>query len=67
MRHALALLLALAAAVPALAATPSRIEAEYRISSAGLVVGRVRETFVREGERYRIESITRSEGPLRIR
>jgi hypothetical protein len=75
-RHAPAFILAAAIAtaatpVPAAAASalpvaPSRIEAEYRISSAGVVVGRVRETFVREGERYRIESVTRSEGPLKI-
>ncbi len=62
--------LALAAALPAAAAsaeaTPSHVEAEYRITSGGVVIGRVRETYVREGARYRIESVTRSEGPLKL-
>lgn len=65
MRLALALLAGIALALPA-AAAPSRVEAEYRITSAGVVVGRVKETFVREGERYRIESVTRAEGPLKL-
>ncbi len=65
MRFALALVAGLALAQPA-AASPSRVEAEYRISSAGVVVGRVKETFVREGDRYRIESVTRAEGPLKL-
>ena len=39
---------------------PGRIEAEYRISSGGLVVGRVKESYVREGDTYRIESVTHS-------
>jgi hypothetical protein len=59
-----------AAALPAGAAAagpkPSHVEAEYRITSGGVVIGRVRETFVREGATYRIESVTRSEGPLKL-
>ncbi len=51
---------------PAAATSPGRIEAEYRISSSGLVVGRVKESYVREGDTYRIESVTRSEGPLKL-
>jgi hypothetical protein len=47
-------------------AMPSRVEAEYRITSSGVVVGRVKETFVREGAAYRIESVTSSEGPLKL-
>jgi hypothetical protein len=31
-----------------------------------VIVGRVRETFVREGGTYRIESVTRAEGPLKL-
>jgi hypothetical protein len=62
---AVALASALGAAGSPADATPSRIEAEYRITSAGVVVGRVRETYVREGATYRIESVTTSEGPLK--
>jgi hypothetical protein len=47
-------------------AVPSRIDAEYRISSGGLVIGHVTETFERDGEHYRIESVTRSEGALKL-
>lgn len=57
--------LAVALALPA-AALPGHVEAEYRITSGGVVVGRVKETFVREGDTYRIESITRAEGPLKL-
>jgi hypothetical protein len=55
--------LILAAATPS---TPTRIEAEYRVSTNGMVIGRVLETYERDGDRYRIESVTRSEGPLKI-
>lgn len=59
-------LVALAAFAAAAAhAAPSRIDAEYAISTAGLVIGRVVEHFERDGSRYRIESVTRSEGFLK--
>jgi len=57
--------LAVALALPA-AALPGHVEAEYRITSGGMVVARVRETFIRAGDTYRIESVTRSEGPLKL-
>ena len=50
----------------AVVAAPSHIEAEYRITSAGLVVARVKETYVRKGDTYRIESVSRAEGPLKL-
>lgn len=69
-RPAFAAVLALAAALSAAASptdgTPSHVEAEYRIISGGVIVGRVKETFVRENGTYRIESVTRSEGPLKL-
>lgn len=52
-------------ATPALA-IPTRIEAEYRISTNGLAIGHVSETFVRQGDSYRIESTTRAEGILKL-
>jgi hypothetical protein len=58
----------LAAALFAAAAhaAPTQIEAEYSISNNGIVIGRVVESYVRNGDRYRIESVTRSEGPLKL-
>lgn len=47
-------------------AAPTHVEAEYRISVAGITIGRVSETFVRDGDGYRIESTTRSEGAFRL-
>ncbi len=54
-----------AAAAPA-PAVPARVEAEYQIAAAGLVIGRVRETFTREGDAYRLESTTRTEGVFKL-
>jgi hypothetical protein len=48
------------------AAAPSEITAEYQLSSAGLTIGRIKETFVRKGETYRILSVTRAEGVLKL-
>jgi len=54
------------AALPALAAAPTAVEAEYRVTSAGVGIGRVRETFERKGDAYAIQSTVRSEGPLKL-
>jgi hypothetical protein len=47
-------------------ATPGEITAEYQLTSAGLTIGRVKETFVRKGDTYSIQSVTRSEGVLKV-
>ncbi len=65
MRAALAFLLAFLASAAAFA-TPTEIAAEYRLSTAGLTIGHVSETFERSGDRYAIRSVARSEGALRI-
>jgi hypothetical protein len=58
-------LLASLAAVSALA-LPTQIEAEYLISTGGITIGRVTETYKRTGATYRIESTTRAEGVLKL-
>lgn len=63
---AVALATALSAVGSPADATPSHVEAEYRIMSGGMIVGRVKEIYVREGGTYRIESVTSSEGPLKL-
>lgn len=62
---AVASLLALSLAAPALAA-PTEIAAEYRILAGGIPIGRMVESYVREANTYRIESTTRAEGPLKL-
>ena len=57
--------LLLAASTHALA-LPSEITAEYEVTNLGVRIGRVHETFQRKGDDYRIQSVTRSEGPLKI-
>jgi Protein of unknown function (DUF3108) len=47
------------------AAQPSEIEAEYRVTNSGITIGSIKETFVRKGDRYSIQSVTRSEGLLK--
>ena len=47
-------------------ATPTSIEAEYKISRNGLHIGRVLETYARDGGAYRIESVTRTDGVLKL-
>jgi hypothetical protein len=59
---AAAMLLASAAAL----AAPTEITTEYRLTHTGIVIGRVNETFVRKGDTYSIQSVTRSEGVLKI-
>ena len=60
-----AFVLACLPALPALA-VPTQVEAEYQISTAGLAIGRVSESYVRKGDTYRIESTTRAEGVLKL-
>ena len=58
--------LALLAASTAALATPTEVTAEYRLSSAGLTIAHVNESFQRKGDYYTIQSVTRSEGVLKI-
>jgi hypothetical protein len=60
----LASLLLLFAAAAA-AAQPSEIAAEYRVTNSGIAIGSIKEAFVRKGDRYSIQSVTRSEGILK--
>ncbi len=53
------------AAAAALAA-PTEITAEYRLTNMGVVIGRVSESYVRKGDSYTIQSVTRSEGVLKL-
>jgi hypothetical protein len=50
----------------AVQAMPLEITAEYRLASAGVTIGRVSESFQRNGERYSIRSITRADGALKL-
>jgi len=52
-------------AAPALA-MPSEIHAEYRLTNNGLTIGHVEESFVRRGDTYRISSVSRAEGLLKM-
>lgn len=47
-------------------AAPSEITAEYVLASAGVTIGRVKETFARTGDSYSIRSATTSEGMLKL-
>ncbi len=47
-------------------ATPSMVNASYRIYKAGIFIGSVEEQFTRDGDNYRIVSQTETAGPLRI-
>ena len=61
------LALVLAVALPAAAALPTQIDAEYDITSlGGIKIGRVVESYARKGDRYSVESVTRSEGALKV-
>ena len=53
-------------ACTALHATPSEISAEYKLTAEGLPIGSVNESFVRTGDSYSIESVTRSAGVLKV-
>lgn len=61
----LAALLLLSAPLLA-AAMPTRIAAEYQLTNRGLTIGRVTESFVRTDRTYEIQSVSRSEGPLKL-
>ena len=63
MRTALALLLLAAATAHA---APNEITAEYKLTSHGVLIGTVTESYVRSGDTYRISSVTRSEGALKV-
>jgi hypothetical protein len=63
--NVLAMLLFTLAATTA-SALPTEITAEYRLTNNGLVIGRVNETFVRRGDTYTIQSVTRSDGVLKM-
>jgi|KBSSwiStaDraftv2_1062776.scaffolds.fasta_scaffold36326_5 hypothetical protein len=65
MKRALAFVLLLAAAT-ASQALPIEIAVEYRLSSLGATIGRVSEQFLRSGDTYAINSVTRSEGVLKL-
>lgn len=62
MRILAALLFAFCAAA---SAAPSRIAAEYELTNHGLTIGRVSESYVRTGDAYVIESVSRSVGVLK--
>lgn len=63
MRTFLALLLFHAASALAL---PNEITAEYKLTSHGMTIGTITESYVRTGDTYRISSVTRSEGALKV-
>ncbi len=65
MKTLLALVLTLVASGAALA-TPSEIAAEYSLTFTGITIGHVSETYSRQGDKYAIRSVARSEGPLRF-
>jgi Protein of unknown function (DUF3108) len=52
-------------ALAAAPAWPQSVEAEYSLSRGSTRIGTVTETFIREGESYRIRSETIAAGPLR--
>ncbi|HEY2628322.1 MAG TPA: DUF3108 domain-containing protein [Usitatibacter sp.] len=53
------------ASLAAAAAPPTEISAQYTITAAGMTIGHVSESFVRKGDSYTIQSVTRSEGLLK--
>jgi hypothetical protein len=66
MKRLSALLLLAASAAANAAALPDNIKAEYELSNRGVTIGRVHETFVRSGDTYTINSVSRSEGILKL-
>ena len=50
----------------AAAAPPVEVTAEYAVTHTGLTIGRINENFVRKGDLYSAQSVTRSEGPLKL-
>jgi hypothetical protein len=61
------ILAALLLCLPCLAAAiPSEVTAEYQVITSGVVVGRVKESFVRKGDTYTIRSVSSPEGMLKM-
>ena len=58
--------LALLASTTAPFAAPMEITAQYRVTNSGITIGRISESFVRKGDSYTIQSVTRSEGALKV-
>ncbi|WP_035383505.1 DUF3108 domain-containing protein [Ferriphaselus sp. R-1] len=56
------MLLACLIALPASAATPSQVQAEYRLELEGLEVAEIKEAYTRTDDRYHIESVSRAVG-----
>jgi hypothetical protein len=48
------------------ASVPQQIKLQYRVYRSGLPVGVIDETFTRDAERYRVRSVTRTEGALAL-
>ena len=61
----IAIALALAAP-PAAGAAPTEVTATYNVTKGGLLLARVMERYVRNGDAYAIQSTTRSQGVLKI-
>ena len=66
MRLAAAALLLAGAACARAFAMPTEVRAEYELRNLGLAIARVTESFVRQGDRYAIESVTVSQGVLKL-
>ncbi len=47
-------------------AAPSEITAQYQLTTKGLTIGHVSESYVRTGDNYTISSVSRSEGILKV-
>lgn len=61
-----ALLIALFSSLAA-ASRPTQIEAQYIVTTnGGMTIGRATETFSRKGDTYVIQSVTRSDGALKV-
>jgi hypothetical protein len=58
--------LVLYASLAAVAAPPAEVNAQYAITTSGMTIGHVSESFVRKGDSYTIQSVTRSEGMLKM-
>ena len=46
--------------------TPTLVKATYKVYKAGLWIGTIDEQFTRDGDRYKIVSVTDTAGPLRL-
>ena len=66
MKLLLAALLVSSSAAGAVAAPPSEVKAEYAVIHTGMTIGRINEIFVSRGDTYSAQSVTKSEGPLKV-